>query len=440
MKTSDDQGATGVWNERYSDADAACARPPDGTDPIDYTQHEFLSKNLVYRPLTGIPSLESYDFLKRTVFSGLPSKKVLAVGCGLAFAEQALIEKKIVDHIEAYELSDVAVESARQRLKAAGLEDKLVMHAGDVMTAGLKDNSFDAVYVSAAIHHFFNLEEMMDLFHRVLKVGGMLVYDEYVGPDHHMYDDNVMSILDRINDCLDSRYRKDELRGGEPRSSVPRATLEWMMDMDPSEGVHASMILPLTYQKFEVVHRFDYGGTLMRPFWVGILNNFDFNDAKDQTIARLIGLIESLLVEKDVIPTYHTVVAARKTKDSRPGPLKSNDELAKASYTADDDRLIKSVFREKNVFSCIDLTDSNWKNGVLKYGPQRFLVTETPTAKATFKIGNFIILEDGKSATILDVVNENDLLVVTWGASSLERHELEAPTHFWVSSFKDMAR
>jgi hypothetical protein len=34
--------ATEIWNRRYSEGDGTCTRPPDGSDPIDYTQHDFL--------------------------------------------------------------------------------------------------------------------------------------------------------------------------------------------------------------------------------------------------------------------------------------------------------------------------------------------------------------------------------------------------------------
>lgn len=50
----------------------------------------------------------------------------------------------------------------------------------------------------------------------------------------------------------------------------------------------------------------------MRPFFVGILPNFDFNDPKDQTVVKLIILIEQLLTRYSIIPHYHTMVVGRK--------------------------------------------------------------------------------------------------------------------------------
>jgi hypothetical protein len=72
------------------------------------------------------------------------------------------------------------------------------------------------------------------------------------------------------------------------------------------------MIMPLTRQWFDIEYEGNYGGSVMRPFWVGVLNNFDFTDPADQTIARLIVLIEDMMLQSGAIPHYHSRVVARK--------------------------------------------------------------------------------------------------------------------------------
>ena len=180
------------------------------------------------------------------------------------------------------------------------------------------------MFVQAAIHHFGKIEEMFALMHRVLKPGGLLWYDEYIGPDHHMYEPEVMAIMDELNDCLAPQYRWDTLAKA-TRTAVPAPNLEWMMGHDPSEGVHASRILPLTYQWFDVVCRRDYGGAIMRPFFTGILPNFDWNDPKDQTVARLIIATEQLLTRHGVLPNYHSAVVGRRRDNPLP-PLTAEQE------------------------------------------------------------------------------------------------------------------
>jgi ubiquinone/menaquinone biosynthesis C-methylase UbiE len=241
---------------------------------------------------------------------------MLALGSGLASLEEWYVKNGYVEHCTAFEASQVAVNKARERIAAAGLSDRLEMRCGDVTEASIPDESYDVVFVQAAIHHFFKIEEMFQFMRRVLKPGGLLVYDEYIGPDHMLFDEKTLDLMDEIDRCLGERYRQS-VQTNAIRQGVSRPTLQNMLDMDPSEGVHASEILPLTYQYFDVVERGDYGGTFMRPFFTGILRNFNFNDQSDQTIGRLIVLIEDLMLRYGVISHAHTRVAAKRRETPR---------------------------------------------------------------------------------------------------------------------------
>ena len=322
--------AKSIWNQRYAEGDSVCTQNRIEGDPIDYTQHPFLWKHSVAKQLTG--SIEGDPQGKiASKFLTPPAKKILSIGAGMAFAEEQLVSNGFANKIIAYEQSSVAIDAARTRLQQAGLGEKIEMRCGDVMKDNLETGTFDVVFVQAAIHHFYQIDEMFELMHRVLRPGGLLIYDEYVGPDHHLYETEVMKIMDEINDCLAEEYRWDVMRK-ETRTAAPRATLEQMLHLDPSEGVHSSRILPLTYKWFDVVYRGDYGGSIMRPFWVGILPNFDFSsDPKDQTVARLVILMEQFLTRYGVIPHYHTKVVGRR----RDTPLQdlTNSEESRINYS-----------------------------------------------------------------------------------------------------------
>jgi SAM-dependent methyltransferase len=326
--------ATSIWDRRYEAGDHVGAKPVMEGDPVDYTQHKFLYQRSIAQPLTGALDGYSVEHVARR-FMVPAAKRVLAIGSGMAFVEEFLVEQGFAEHILAYEMSRSAIEAARQRVADKPYADRLELRSGDVLHESLPDAAFDVVFVQAAIHHFDRIEEMYELMHRVLRPGGLLIFDEYVGPDHHMYEPEVLAIMDRIDECLAPQYRWDHLARHQ-RQHVPKPNLEWMLQHDPSEGVHASRILPLTYQWFDVVHRADYGGSIMRPFFTGILPNFDWNDPKDQTVARLVILMEQLLTSHGAIPHYNTSVVARRRDVPRP-PLTAS-ESAHINYTGWQDR------------------------------------------------------------------------------------------------------
>jgi ubiquinone/menaquinone biosynthesis C-methylase UbiE len=313
-----DSKANSIWNQRYRDGAGAVTEVGTVGDPLDYTTHPFLWREAIARRITGsLNGDPPLDVASKHLST--PAERMLAIGSGLASMEEWYVKCGFAKHCLAYEASRTAVEKARQRIDAEGLSDRLEIRCADPMEDNLPDATFDLVFVQAAIHHFFKIEEMFQLMHRVLKPGGLLIYDEYVGPDHLIFDDKTLDLMDAIDQCLAPSYRFDSQTRKE-RHGVNRATLEQMIEFDPSEGVHASEILPLTYQYFSVIDRRDYGGTFMRPFFTGILNNFDFTDEKDQTVARLIVLLEEMLLKHSIISHAHTVVVARR-RDIPRAPL-----------------------------------------------------------------------------------------------------------------------
>lgn len=309
--SSEAENSSKTWDERYSRGQTSCASSDHKEkDPVEYTQHEFLYQHAIAKKLTGSLFGNPRDVIVDLCFRP-KRKRMLALGCGRGFAEQGFIDDDLVEEILGFEMSDVAVKSANDRFSEASISHRIKLIAGDARDADLPDEYFDVVFVQAAIHHFFEIEDMFRLIHRVLKKDGLLIYDEYVGPDHHIFEPEVLAVGDEINEALSDRYRFDSLRGA-MRTEVPRPSLEWMLAFDASEGVHASQILPLTYKYFDVTYRGDYGGALMRSMMPGILLNFDFDDDKDQTIARLILLIEEMLMRDGKLPNYHTRVVGKK--------------------------------------------------------------------------------------------------------------------------------
>ena len=413
-----DDSAKSIWDKRYQDGELACTQKTVESDPIDYTQHPFLYKLSTAKRITGdLEGIPLIEIAKQ--FLVPPAKKMLAVGSGLAFAEESLVRAGHVQCVVAFEASPVAVASAKERFTAGGLADRLDMRSGDVMLADLGDGEFDLVFVQAAVHHFYNIEEMFALFHRVLKPGGLIIYDEYIGPDHHMYERQVMDTLDEINDCLAPQYRWDVLRQA-TRNEVPGATLDWMLQMDPSEGVHASMILPLTYKYFDVIHRVDYGGTVMRPFFVGILPNFDFSDPKDQTVASLIIKMEELLVRHGILPSYHTRLVGRRCDVARKDMTPAEYERINFSDWAGFQKYGSLATAPRiDEYTTAQFSDENWKNGVGLFGEAVIFLPESRRAKRDFLVGKCITFSDNATRSITAVTESNGSMIITLSGERL---------------------
>ena len=320
--------ANEYWDQKYGN-DEVIESERDRNVAVNYTEHPYLYGIAVSEPLTGSTEKWWLGDVAAKYFDP-PMKRVLALGSGLARPEEVLVQQGFFEHITCFEMSEAAGDAVRERIRDTSYQDRMVMRAQDVTTAGLKDESFDLVMVEAALHHIINIEEVFALMHRVLKPGGLLLFDEYVGPDHHMFPPDLMAQLNRINAILPDRLKWNHFTN-ELRVECPPPSLEWMMATDPTEGVHSTRILPLAYQYFDVLERKNFGGALLRPFFSCILPNFDFDDEGDRTIARMIVLLEQELTAAGALPHHNVIIVGRK----RGVPLKplSNEQVERIAYS-----------------------------------------------------------------------------------------------------------
>lgn len=434
---ADENYTKSVWDKRYAEGELACTRKIIECDPVDYTQHPFLYKHAVAKRLCGDVDGNPLEVVSKKYLSPAPDS-VLSLGAGLAFAEEWLVSNGYAKHVTAYEQSSVAVATAKARFRELGLDGTIDMRCGDVRMDGLSPGSFDVVFVQAAIHHFYDIDDMFALMHGLLRPNGLLIYDEYVGPDHHMYEREVMDLLDVLNECLEGKYRWDHVRN-QYRDTMPRTTMEYMMATDPSEGVHASRILPLTYKYFDVDYRKDYGGTLMRPFWVGVLPNFDFDNPSDQTIAKLIIQVENLLTQYGVIPHYHTRVVAKRRDEPLPDLTAAQVHRINYSDWNSQDRLARNSSCQpapvvpQSVMPC-KCSDENWLNGVARSWAAAFFVDNYGDAQDALLPGRRLKFADGSVRTIVETrLNESSLIVFVDG-DPLDGTEVGYPNNIDIFS------
>jgi ubiquinone/menaquinone biosynthesis C-methylase UbiE len=311
---------------------------PSG-DPLNYMMHPFLWELAVARRLTGDP--DGYpDEMTAPYFLKSPVHKMLSIGIGIGHWEEWYVQTGCVGSVVAFEASSHAVEEMKKRLSENGLISKFEFHNENILDANLENGAFDVIIINAGALHFMNVKETFALAHRLLKPGGLLFYDEYIGPDHRMYEEEVLALTDEINNCLDRSYRLDFMRKGKVRERIPRATLKAMLAKPPSEGAETSQILPLTYKYFDIVSRLDYGGAILEPFFRGILTNFNFDDPKDQTIGRLIILIEDLLNRFGYTPHYHSKVVCRRR--DRPRETLTPEQAQRINYSDWDEKCLGS--------------------------------------------------------------------------------------------------
>lgn len=101
-----------------------------------------------------------------------PGMEVLEIGCGTG--STAIAHAPYVGHIRATDLSTRMVEIARDKAKAAAI-DNVSFDASSVEGLDVSDASLDAVMAHNILHLLENWERAIAEIHRMLKPGGVFV-------------------------------------------------------------------------------------------------------------------------------------------------------------------------------------------------------------------------------------------------------------------------
>jgi len=87
------------------------------------------------------------------------------------------------ERITGVDISPDQTRRATRQAKEAGQDDTLSFRVADARQALCEaEGQYDVVLALNALHHFSHLEETMRLIARALRPGGLLIMDEYVGP------------------------------------------------------------------------------------------------------------------------------------------------------------------------------------------------------------------------------------------------------------------
>lgn len=330
----------------------------------------------INRRITDNPDRDWIEDTLQRYFSGrLPLARALSLGCGAGFLERSLARLGAFAQCDAYDVADGAVNKAREVAAAEGWHH-INYFVTDINRIELPHAVYDAVWVHSAMHHFDALEHVCQQIAQALKPDGLLILQEYVGPNRFQFPERQQEIANLCLRLVPERYRQlmpatvaqttglgelaanprhlvtrllDKLRDGSLlgtikrrvefyrrqgadrrplRSAVNFPTERSVMALDPSEAVRSAEIVPVLRQHFDIIAKRDWGGNILQYLLAGIAGNFaDGQPISERLLLMLINIEETLLDAGEFESDFAYIVA-------RPKPA-SAGEAASATWQTD---------------------------------------------------------------------------------------------------------
>ncbi len=261
----------------------------------------------VYRLMTDEP-YHWLAWLMKHYFAGVERfERVLSICCGDGAHELELLRSGKVRHLTGFDISEGAVQQARERIRGAGFgDDRFHLEVRDANRLAL-EGRYDLIFSVGAVHHVENLEGLMAEIARALDPKGFFVLVEFVGPNRFQWTDDQIEIVNGVLETLDVSYL---LNGS--RTKFGRPSIADMMRIDPSEAVRSSEILGLIRQHFSVVYEREFNGALMHHVYP--LLNADLaeqNKPDFDSLVRLLLYFENVLTKRGVLPADFVFLICR---------------------------------------------------------------------------------------------------------------------------------
>lgn len=279
------------------------------------------------RRATGDPEMDWVTHSAGLLAQFAKPIKALSLGCGFGVIERVLRRCDYCQLIHGVDVAEGAIEGARKAAQEEGL-DGLTYEVADLNTAKLPKETYDVVYVHAALHHVFQLEHLLDQIKQTLKPGGLFVVNEYIGPSQMQFPRRDLELADAFLNAIPERYRSGPRFKGIKKEGL-RLSLDEMNSSDPSESIRANEIVPLTASRFEVRHFSYIGGTLLFLIFSEISGNFKENDVEIMPLVNALIVLDNFLIDNKVLPSYHVYMVCAKTEN--PMPMQAHNILPPAA-------------------------------------------------------------------------------------------------------------
>lgn len=119
---------------------------------------------------------------RKTVATLSPCKKLLDVAIGTADLSLEIMRQKKAETIQGLDVSQEMMKIGEEKVRKAGLSDKVAFQLGSALEMPYSDEEYDAVTCAYGVRNFPDADKGLLEFYRVMKQGGELAILEFSYP------------------------------------------------------------------------------------------------------------------------------------------------------------------------------------------------------------------------------------------------------------------
>lgn len=239
-------------------------------------------------------------------------RTVLSIGAGTARIELSMLASRKFERLVTIDVSPESVANSQEFAEELGMSDRVELLVGEFNGDLLQSlaSDLDAVVFLDSLHHLPKVDSVLSEISEHLGGGGVVLGDEYVGPNRFSFEGQGVEIAKYFYKLLDEDVRS-------PWPELPLPDPSAVAIDDPSEAIDSESILPALRRHFPDHTILPIGGGVAYPLWGGLDHDAIFEtEAGGRTVGEILAL-DHRLTSAGIIEPYFCRFVGRQTSHQR---------------------------------------------------------------------------------------------------------------------------
>jgi 2-polyprenyl-3-methyl-5-hydroxy-6-metoxy-1,4-benzoquinol methylase len=260
--------------------------------------------------VSGNEETDPTTYIADTYLRGGMNLIALALACGAGARELRWAKEGCFSRIDAIDISPPRIEHARTAAKACRL-DKVVNFQVDDVWQIKGQGQYDVVLAEQSLHHLAPIPRILAIIDRCLRPNGLLVVNEYIGPDRFQWTKDQLRLTTALLSLLPDEYRR-LWNSRRVKRRIHRPSKMHMLSSDPTEAAHSSEIRACLDAMFTRLEWKPIGGTVLQLLFTGIAHNFLQEDKNSKRWLRICFAAEDAWLASGILSSDFVVAVYQK--------------------------------------------------------------------------------------------------------------------------------
>jgi ubiquinone/menaquinone biosynthesis C-methylase UbiE len=223
--------------------------------------------------ITGEENTGYEDYVVMKYLGERQGLSLLSLGSGSCSHEVLFARNPVFSRVTCVDMAAHLLEKGRIRCRESGLQNMEFLQA-DAHRLDISGDSYDALLFHASLHHFREIGKLFEeRLLEILRQDGILVLNEYVGPDRLQYTGEQLRMVNQALALIPEQYRT-RYRMQRIKKRVTGPGILRMVLADPSEARESSAIMDTLERYFVPLELKPYGGNILMPVLKDIAHHF----------------------------------------------------------------------------------------------------------------------------------------------------------------------